>query len=98
MAELSASKSEAPSPSWTIASPSIIADWQGRLAAARTIDGYRIEESREDEEASEQFPPSEASSFPRRPRTNRSAKIALALSPKKGSKRFNLVRLSTRTT
>ena len=28
-----------------MASPSIIADWQGRLAAARTIEGYRLVQS-----------------------------------------------------
>ena len=39
MAELSASKSEAPLPFWTIASSSMIADWQRRLAAVRTIEG-----------------------------------------------------------
>jgi hypothetical protein len=32
--ERNASKSEAPSPSWIMASPSIIADWQWRVAAA----------------------------------------------------------------
>ena len=39
IAELSASKLEAPLPSWTIASPSMIAEVHLRLEAARMIDG-----------------------------------------------------------
>ena len=47
------------------------------------------------EMASEQFPPSEASLSQRHHARIVEQKTALALSPKKGSKRLNLVRLST---